>query len=156
MEIAGLPLHPLVIHAAVAVTPLAALLAIVFAVSPKWRYLTRWPTAIATVLALGAVWVARLSGNALVDSRPELGQLVEDHQARGNILSWLIIAFTVAVAVAVWGLGGRSGFTSGIGERGTTVPVLDKVVPAVVVLLAVAVMVYLVLTGDAGARAVWG
>src|ERR671920_385700 len=156
MEIAGLPLHPLVIHAAVAVTPLAVFLAVVFAVRPQWRYLTRWPTGIAAILALGAIWVARLSGNALVDSRPELGQLVETHQDRGNVLSLLIILFTVVVGVAVWGLGGHSGFTSGIGERSTKVAVFDRVVPAVVVVVSLLVLVYLVLTGDAGARDVWG
>jgi hypothetical protein len=155
MEIAGLPLHPLVIHAAVALTPLAVFLAVVFAVRPQWRYLTRWPTAVAALLALGAIWAARITGNALATSRPELGQLVQDHAARGKVLSLVIILFTVVVGVGVWGLGGQSGFTSGIGERSTKVAVFDRVVPALIILVSLAVLVYLFLTGDAGARAVW-
>jgi hypothetical protein len=156
MEIAGLPLHPLVIHAAVAITPLAVFLAVVFAVRPRWRYLTRWPTAVAALLALGAIWAARITGNSLVTSRPELGQLVRTHQSRGNVLSLVIILFAIVVGVAVWGLGGQSGFTSGIGQRSTKVAVFDRVVPAVVVIVSLVVLVYLFLTGDAGARAVWG
>jgi hypothetical protein len=155
MEIAGLPLHPLVIHAAVALTPLAVFLAVVFAVRPQWRYLTRWPTAVAALLALGAIWAARITGNALASSRPELGPLVQDHAARGKVLSLVIILFAVVVGVGVWGLGGESGFTSGIGHRSTKVAVFDRVVPALIIIVSLAVLVYLFLTGDAGARAVW-
>jgi hypothetical protein len=36
------------------------------------------------------------------------------------------------------------------------VAALDKVLPAVLVLAAVVVLVWVVLTGDAGSRAVWG
>jgi hypothetical protein len=155
MEIAGLPLHPLVIHAAVAITPLAVFLAVVFAVRPRWRYLTRWPAAVAALLALGAIWAARITGNDLASTRPELGPLVRDHAARGNVLSWVVILFTIVVAVGVWGLGGQSGFTSGIGERSTKVAVFDRAVPALIIIASLAVLVYLFLTGDAGARAVW-
>ena len=41
--IAGLPVHILVIHAVVAFAPLAALLAIGYAVRPAWRRVLRWP-----------------------------------------------------------------------------------------------------------------
>ena len=51
MEIGGLPLHPLVVHGAVVFTPLAALALIVFAILPRYRYLTRWPAAILAVIA---------------------------------------------------------------------------------------------------------
>jgi hypothetical protein len=48
MTFAGLPLHPLVVHAAVVLTPLAALLVVGSAVLPRWRWLTRWPAGAAT------------------------------------------------------------------------------------------------------------
>ena len=156
MEIAGLPMHPLVIHAAVLLTPLAVLSAVVFAVVPKWRYLSRWPTALLTLGAFGAIWVSRLSGPWLVDSRPELGALVRTHEERGEQLSLIMTAFTVLVLVAVWALAGVSGFASGVGTRESRIVVLDRVLPAVVVLVALLVLVWLVLTGDSGARAVWG
>ena len=47
--IAGLPVHILVIHAVVAFAPLAALLAIGYAVRPAWRRVLRWPVALLAV-----------------------------------------------------------------------------------------------------------
>lgn len=156
MEIAGLPLHALVIHAAVVFTPLAVLVAVVFVAVPQWRYLSRWPAAALTLIALCSVWLARLSGNALVQDRPDLAPLVRTHESRGEVLSLLMIMFTVVVAVAVWGIGGRSGLVSGKGARVTQVAVLDKVMPAAVVVTALLVLAWVFLTGDAGSRAVWG
>jgi hypothetical protein len=156
MEIDGLPLHALVIHAAVVFVPLAGLFAILFAVLPEWRYLTRWPTAALTLIALGSVWIARISGMALATDR-QLDQLaaVQKHQDRGVQLSLLMILFAVVVAVAVWGLSGPSGFASGRGGQVAPVATLDKVLPVVVVLAALLVLVWVFLTGDAGTRAVW-
>ena len=156
MEITGLPLHPLVVHAAVVFTPLAAALAVAFAVVPRWRYLTRWPLAVTTVAALLSVWVSRMSGESLLDSRPELRQLIHTHEQRAETLSLLMIGFTVVVAVAVWGVGGPSGLLSGRGARETRVAVLDKLMPALLIVGAVAVLAWVGLTGDAGSRAVWG
>jgi hypothetical protein len=156
MEIDGLPLHALVIHAAVVFTPLAGLFAILFAALPKWRYMTRWPTALLTLAALGSVWLARISGMALATSR-QLDQLpaVQKHQSRGMQLSLLMIVFTVVVAVAVWGLSGPSGFASGRGGVATRVAALEKVLPLLLILAAIVVLVWVFLTGDAGSRAVW-
>ncbi|NUR06659.1 MAG: hypothetical protein HOQ22_17120 [Nocardioidaceae bacterium] len=156
MEIAGLPMHFLVVHAAVVFTPLAAAFALVFAVVPKWRYLTRWPTAVTAVIAFGAVWVARLSGTAFLDDNPGLGQSVSDHQRLGQQLSLLMILFVVLVVLAVWALGGASGLSSGRGGRESQAAALDKVLPTALVLAALLVLVWVVLTGDAGSRAVWG
>lgn len=156
MEIAGLPVHALILHAAVVLAPLATLLAIAFAVLPRWRYLTRWPTAVMAVVALVTVWLSRFSGHGLVEARPELGPLVREHQERGDLLSLLTIVFAVVVALAVWRLGGPSGFSSGRGAVAMQSAALDKGLMAAVVVTSVLVLVWVVLTGDAGARAVWG
>jgi len=53
-----LPVHPLLIHVTVALVPGAAILAAVFVLVPRWRWLLRWPTlglALAAALAT-AVW----------------------------------------------------------------------------------------------------
>lgn len=155
MEFAGLPLHALVVHAAVVLTPLAVLIALVFALVPRWRYLTRWPAAIGAVVALGVVWVARLSGQALATSRPELAPLVEKHAGYGTTLSWIVIGFTVVVLAGAWGLGGDSGFSTGAGARPSRSLGLDMGLRILVVVAALAVLAWAVLTGDAGARAVW-
>ncbi|MDF1603697.1 DUF2231 domain-containing protein [Nocardioides sp. YIM 152315] len=143
MEINGLPLHPLVVHAAVVFGPLAAVAALAYLV-PRWRGRVRWPMLVAAVIATGAVVLAYLSGNDLLDSKPELEQIpaLQTHQDRAGILLWTTLGFgVVAIVSGGWGL--RSG-----GVR-----VLLDVLLAVA---AVAVLVMVVLTGDAGSRAVWG
>jgi hypothetical protein len=156
MHIAGLPLHPLVVHAAVVLTPLAALAAVVFAVVPRWRYLTRWPTVVLAAAAFVSVWVSRFTGNSFLNERPQLRQLVVTHQTRGRELSLLMVLFLVVVVVAAWALSGPSGLATGRGAREAPVAALDRVLPVVLVVAAVLVLVWVVLTGDAGARAVWG
>jgi hypothetical protein len=155
MEIAGLPLHPLVVHAAVVLTPMAVLLAVVYAVWPRHRWLTRWPAVVLSLGALGAVYVARLSGEALLDARPELETLVEVHQERSELLWWLMLVLTGLVLVAAWALGGPSSLVSGVGARETPVALLGTLLPVALVAVGVAVLVSVALTGDAGARAVW-
>jgi hypothetical protein len=156
MEIGGLPLHFLVIHGAVVLTPLAALTAIVFAVVPRWRWLTRWPALLSGLVALATVVVAKLSGDNFLTTRPELGPLVKVHSERGNLLMWITIGFAVVLLVAAWMLGGSSPFPSGKGARESALPAADLVLAVILVLTAVAVLVQVILTGDAGARAVWG
>lgn len=156
MEIAGLPAHPLIVHAAVVFTPLAAALVAVFAVWRKHRWLTRWPAAVTAVVALGAVWAARLSGQSMLNANPALGQLVQTHQERAKLLSLLMIGFAVLALLGAWALAGPTALASGRGEVAPRSPVLERVLPVVLVLAAVVVLVYVVLTGDAGSRAVWG
>ena len=156
MEIAGLPLHPLVVHAAVTIIPLAALLAIAFAVLPRWRWLSRWPTAALAVAAVAVAWVARLSGASLLEARPELERLVAEHQSRGQLLSLVVIPFAVIVVLAAWSLAGTSALASGRGAQESRIPSLETVLAGLVVLASLVMLVLVVLAGDSGSRAVWG
>lgn len=143
MEINGLPLHPLVVHAAVVFGPLAALTALAYLV-PRWREKVRWPMVVLALVATASVVLAYLSGNDLLDNRPELGRIpaLQTHEDRAGILLWTTLGFGVVAAVSGW-WGGRSG----------AVRILLDVLLGVG---AVAVLVLVVLTGDAGSRAVWG
>lgn len=157
MELGGLPLHPLVVHAAVTLIPVSALLAIAFAVVPRWRWLLRWPTLLAAVGAVAVAWVARLSGRSLYDSYvPQLQERVETHLARGELLSLLVIPFALLVVAACWTLAGKTALASGRGGQDSRVPGLEKVLPTLVVLASLVVIVMAVITGDAGSRSVWG
>jgi hypothetical protein len=156
MEIAGLPLHPLVVHAAVVLIPLTALLAIGFAVLPRWRWLLRWPTAVASVLSVALGFLATTSGDALEEARPELRALVHEHAERGELLANLTVVLALVVVVAAFMLPGPSALASGRGEVSRRVVYADKVLPVLLVLAALVVLVQVVLTGDSGARAVWG
>lgn len=156
MEIGGLPLHFLVVHAAVVFTPLAALAAIVFAVAPRWRWLLRWPALVTGLVALGSVVVAKLSGTSYLEANPQLAPIVQVHEQRGTVLMWVTIGFAVVLLAATLMLGSRSPLPSGRGARDSAVPAADLVVAGLLVLGALAVLVLVILTGDAGARAVWG
>lgn len=157
MEINGLPLHPLAVHAAVVLGPLAALVAAGYAGRPAWRWLLRWPMVVAAVVAALAVSVSVLSGQDLLDSRPGLEQLpaVQDHQDRAWILLWVSVSFVGATLLAAWALGGPSALKSDRGAQETR-GALGWVALVVVSAGIVAVLVMTFLTGEAGSRAVWG
>jgi hypothetical protein len=132
------------------------MVAVAFAFLPQWRYLTRWPTAVLTLSTFVSVWLSRLSGQSYLSANPGLADLVRTHQERGELLSLLTTLFAVVVGVAVWALGGPSGFRSGAGARDGRSAALDRVLPFAVGITAVLMLVWTVLTGDAGARATWG
>ncbi len=155
MHIAGLPLHPLIVHAAVVLIPLSALLAAVFALAPRWRWLTRWPTAALSVAVVGIGFLATSSGESLEDAVPEQTHAIHEHAERGDLLSWLLVAFAVVVVLGAWSLSGGTALSSGKGEWASRMPALEKVMPLALVLGALAVLVMVVLVGDSGARAVW-
>jgi uncharacterized membrane protein len=162
MEIGGLPLHPLVVHAVVMLVPLGAGLASVLALAPRWRWLFRWPAAVAAVAAAVAAWVGRLSGGALLEDRPflldaaPLREQVERHRDLGELLSLTMVPFALLVLLAAWSLPGTTALASGRGAQQGRAPGLEKVLPPLLVLGSLGVLVLVVLVGDSGARAVWG
>ena len=153
MELNGLPLHPLVVHAVVVLGPLAALTGLAYAFVPRWRWLLRWPLVALSVLTAVAALLATQSGESLLEARPELEPLVEEHEERGELLRNVALGYAIVSLVAAWALGGVSALASGKGGRETRFGI-----PVVVVLAvgAVAMLVTLFLAGDSGARAVWG
>jgi uncharacterized membrane protein YqjE len=100
-ELFGLPAHPLVVHAAVVLLPLAALVTIVCAAAPRLRRHYA-PAALAlAIAALVAVGLAQGSGEAL-EEQVEETELVEEHTGQGErVLPWAIGVVVAAGAVAV-------------------------------------------------------
>ena len=143
MEINGLPLHPLVVHAAVIFGPLAALAALGFLV-PRWRDRLRWPMVVLAVIATGAIVLAYYSGGSFLNSKPELrsSPQVQAHKKLGDQLLWIGLAFGVIAVVTGW-LNARSG-------------ALRVVLDVLLAVAAVVLLVWVFRTGEAGARAVWG
>lgn len=149
MTINGIPLHPLVVHAAVVFAPIAGLLAVAFLV-PAWRHHLRWPLLIVGILAAVFVWFASATGDSLkhaselrsaVSANPALARAIEHHEDLAGKLqasTWLL----AALAAGTWWFHHRPGWMRN----------------ALLVLLplgGVAALVLVVMTGDAGARAVW-
>jgi hypothetical protein len=143
MEINGLPLHVLVVHATVVFVPLAALAALAFLV-PAWRDRVRWPMVVLAVVATGAVVLSYYSGGNFLDSKPELkaSAQVQAHKNLGGQLLWVALGFGVVALLAAW-LYRRTG-------------ALRVVLDVLVAVGAVSVLVMVLRTGEAGARAVWG
>ena len=144
MEVNGLPLHPLVVHAAVVFGPLAALLAVGYVAVPGRRDSLRWPMLGLALVAGVSILAAYLTGRYFLTQRPELAQLpgVSTHRARARVLLVVTSAFTVVAILSAW-LHTRTG-------------AVRTLLAALLGVSALATLVMVVLTGDAGARAVWG
>ena len=143
MEINGLPVHALVVHAAVVFGPLAALTAVAYAAVPRWRGGCGCRCSSSPWSPRCRWW--RRTSPATTSSRttPSSAQkpFVETHEERAELLLKLVLAFG-PVAVAAYLLHARHGAAR-------------TVVRVLLGLVALAVLVQVVLVGDAGARAVW-
>jgi uncharacterized membrane protein len=153
MELNGVPLHPLVVHAVVVLGPLATLTGLVYALVPKWRWLLRWPLVALALLTAVTAFLATASGEDLLESRPELEQLVEEHAEHGELLRNVALGFVPVSVLAAWALGGVSALASGRGARESR---WQLPVAGLLVVASIALLVTLFLAGDSGARAVWG
>ena len=145
MQINGLPLHPLVVHAAVVFGPLAALAALLHVAVPRWRDRLRWPMLVLAVVAVVAIVAAYVTGRSFLSTRPpelRTSPQVLTHEHLARQLLWITLAFGLVAILAGW-LASRTG-------------VLRVVVDGLLGVGAVVVLVWLARTGDAGARAVWG
>jgi hypothetical protein len=158
MEFNGLPLHPLVVHATVVLVPLAALGAVLYAV-PTWRWLLRWPNLLVNLAAAVLVQVSVMSGKSfetsLEKTRGLQPSLVHNHETWALRLRIAMFVLALIVILAVWALGYVSRLAGGA-DREARVPGLEKPLMVLLPVAAVAVLVLVFLTGDAGARAVWG
>lgn len=161
MEITGLPLHPLVVHLALASVALAGLSALAQALWAGARWLTRWTTPVLAAVAVVVVVVTRASGEALLADRfagvrDPLAARLETHQDRADMLLWAVLGLAVVAVVAWFTLPTRSPLGSGRGARaGVPAGWAQGVVQTALVVTSVLAIVWLVLTGEAGARAVW-
>ena len=152
-QINGLPVHVLVLHAAVVFVPLLALGAVVFAVVPRWRPKLGWAVALLSVVAPVATFVAKQSGGELYNRLLANGmsgrgkEILDEHMEYGERTFWFTLLLGVASLVLVvltWRRTGR-------------LPLAGEVAAAVVlIVLAVLSGYYVYETGDSGATAVWG
>ena len=147
--IAGLPLHPLVVHATEVIVPSAALMVALAALWPSFR---RWARFLPIGLALAAlvlVPVAIQSGEALQERVKETS-LVQTHvdMAEG-MAPWVIGLFLVAAVLLWWNWN----------EHQATAARAPKWVALALavsgVLLAAGTVVQAVRIGHSGATAVW-
>lgn len=148
---AGLPLHPLVVHAVVVLVPLAAIFVGLAAVLPRFRAWAGWMPMLFAGAAMLSVPLATSSGESLQgkvvtqDPSPAHIALINDHVRMGEELNPWVIALFLA-SVAIWWLDRKS----------RNLPdLLLKSVPALAVVAAVGSIVFVGLIGHSGAKAAW-
>lgn len=146
MEILGLPLHPLVVHAAVVLVPLAALGALLVVAFAKVRTRYGLLTAVFAAAAAGCALAARYSGPSFATHLGlEHSTRIMRHATYGTWMPWPALVLVIALALFLWSVQSNRGGTG-----------LRVVSGAVTVLAALISLVLMALTGHAGATAVWG
>ncbi len=158
--IGGIPLHPLLVHAVVVLVPLASLLLLLAAVSPRIRHWAGILTPITATLALVMVPLATQSGEAL-EKRVEESPALEEHTELGDSLLYFVIVLAV-LAWALWFLDRRARATvtaTSTSADGTPAAApRSGLLTAVIVLSVLAVLattVQVVRIGHSGAEASW-
>lgn len=140
----GLPVHSLVVHAAVVLLPLAALGALIMGFSA--RFSRRFGPLVVAVAAAGVVaaFISRASGEELAErvGNPEV------HAQVGNLLPFIALGMLV-VLLALWLL--DRGLPGARPQRSLGIQVLGIVVIAAALITAG----WTVRTGHTGAEAVW-
>lgn len=150
-QINGLPVHVLVLHAAVIFVPLLALGAIVYALVAPWRPRIAWAVAALAVIAPLCTLVAKLSGQKLYNRvAPNMEgktlNLLNAHMGFGSRTFWFTLALgvvTLILVVLTWR------------RPGTLPKVADLGLGVVMILLALVSGYYVYRTGDSGATVVW-
>jgi len=153
LAIGDLPLHPLLVHAVVILTPLTAAALVLGSVWPAARRRLGIVTPLAALALVVLVPITVAAGEALeavVGSRPA----IDVHEGYGRmLLPWVVGMLAVAAAQWAWfrwGADRPSGFAR---RRGRLV---GLVLAVLAIAVAAGTTAVVVLIGDSGARAVWG
>lgn len=153
LQVGGLPLHPLIVHAVVVLTPLTVLALLLGTFWPAARRRLGIVTPLGALVVLVLVPITVLAGRSLAEV---IGPVpaVERHQELGEMmLPWAIALFVVAAAQWAWYRFGDARVREGSRTAARAV-VIGLAAASVVV--GVGTVVLLVLIGDTGSRAVWG
>ncbi|GAA1061227.1 hypothetical protein [Agromyces bracchium] len=167
-QVAGLPMHVLLVHVVVVGIPLLSVLLVVLAAWPAARRVLWIPTLVGAVALLGLTWLTVEAGKWLVERVPET-PLIEAHADQGeDILPWVIALAVVAALIGALALVERAAArrvtdAEVAAARGVSTPARRspaRVAIAILLLVAtIGVGVGAVWTtvriGEAGSRAVW-
>lgn len=140
----GIPVHPLVVHAAVVLTPMAAIGLIVMVFSKHFSKRFGWVVAALGAGAFVAAWIAKEAGEALEE---RVGEPDFNHGALGDRMPLFALALMLA-AVALWLIDRTASAQS---PRRA----LRIFAAAACLILAVGNVVWVYRVGDSGAKSVW-
>ena len=149
MEILGLPLHPLIVHATVVIVPLAAIGAIAMSLIKFVRVRYGELVLLAAIAAPILTWVTQQAGEDLSKTFIKPSAALQKHEALGDTLLWWTLGLLVAV-ICVY-LSQR--LTTRDHPRGRLLWISGTVLSIV---FGVITIVQVVRIGHAGATALWG
>lgn len=151
LQVGGLPLHPLIVHAVVILLPLTVAGTILGTVWPAARRRLGIVTPLGALIVLILVPITVAAGESLRDVvGPVPG--VERHEMFGRmLLPWAIALFLATAGQWAWYRWGEA--HAGTRSRARFITIAIGIVA---VLIAVGALVMVVLIGESGSRAVWG
>jgi len=153
----GLPAHPLLVHAAVVLVPLAAVSFIITGVREVWRRAYYLPvTLVATAGAISA-FLASQSGEPLSESVRRAGNRVGEHPEQGDTAFLFAIIFAIACAFVYIFFRDESNIRSAIGIKAwPRLPIsYNAALYVATVPLALLAIFTMIVAGHSGAELVW-
>lgn len=149
----GLPLHPLLVHAAVVLIPITALAVVLWVALPRFRTWLDWGLPVMGVLSGVTAWFTVKFGRELAEGITE-SPILETHFLWGARVQWLgpLLGLAAVVLWLVTGPRTRSRKGRGVLEASW----LRIGVMLVAVVLAGVTVLAVILAGDSGATSVWG
>ncbi|GAB3127296.1 hypothetical protein GCM10027289_04720 [Tsukamurella serpentis] len=155
-DIAGIPAHPLLVHGAVVLLPLAAAALVVAAWWPAARARLGIGLPVAAIVAVIACYLAKESGEQLAvrPSMAGMSRQIEDHATQGDATFRWSLAL-LALSVLVW-----AGSSPAVRRRFSPVAALSgragSIVLAVLATLTTVACVWgAIAAGHSGAAMVW-
>lgn len=142
--LAGLPLHPLLVHGAVVLVPLVAVGALVMSYLPSFSRRHGKIILGLAVVAQVSVFLAKMSGEAFSEI---LNKNVQKHAELGEIAPLVTIPMVVLIYLR-WRMD-RSGSTFGS-------VTIRRLISVALVVASLASIVFIFLVGHSGAQSVWG
>lgn len=153
----GLPAHPLLVHAAVVLVPLAALGLVAVGWRETWRRVYYLPLALIAIAGAGASFLAKESGEPLAHSVRQAGKRVGEHPEQGDtaFVFAAALAATFVVLFAWERFGAAIRARLGWEDR-LRLPIADDVLLYAISIPIALIAVYtMVVAGHSGATLVW-
>ncbi|MCO5201933.1 MAG: hypothetical protein M9925_09570 [Chloroflexi bacterium] len=152
-NLAGLPAHPLLVHAAVVLVPLAAIALAVTCWRTSWRKAYSLPVALLAMAGAAAAFLAKESGEPLEDAVKRAAQSegvrarFGDHPEQGDTAFVFAVLLAIA-AIGVWAVD-RYGSRFNLPKWAPMATYGVALVPAALALIT------MIVAGHSGAQLVW-
>jgi hypothetical protein len=156
-RLAGLPAHPLLVHGAVVIVPLAAIAFLVTGARDAWRRLYYLPVTLTAIIGGIFAFLAKESGEPLSESVRRAGQRVGEHPEQGDTAFLFAMLFAAACAAVYFFFRYEGRIRSALRiQQWPRLPVsYNTALYLAAVPLALLAIFTMVVAGHSGAELVW-